>query len=99
MTGRISRIRKYMLFFLKICPFFWKIIENVFGKKFDFSLAILIFLMEALDEQQNFITIQFNSLFQTKVHAHVHNIQNKIQCHFPLNTDKKVNIIQFKDWF
>ena len=29
-----------------------------------------------------FNSIQFNSLFQTKVHTHVHNniIQNKIQC-------------------
>ena len=27
-----------------------------------------------------FKSIHFNNLFQTKVHTHVHNIQNKIQC-------------------
>ena len=31
-----------------------------------------------------FNSIQFNSLFQTKVHTHVHNIQNKIQCPFTI---------------
>ena len=38
-----------------------------------------------------FNSIQFNSLFQTRVHTHVYNniIQNKYNVYLPLNTDKK----------
>ena len=62
MTGRTSRIRKYMLFFQKICNF-WKnyyFTEKNSGKKLHFFLAILKFLMAALDAKQNFMPMKFN---------------------------------------
>ena len=64
MTGRPSRIRKFMLFFQKICNF-WKnydFTKNKFRKKLIFFLAILKFLMAALDVQENFMHTK-NDLF------------------------------------
>ena len=64
MTGRTSRIRKYMLFFQKICNF-WKnyeFAEKYFWKKVDFFLAILNFFMAAYDAQHNFMPTKYNLL-------------------------------------
>ena len=62
MTGRTSRIQKYTLFFflLKIGTF-WKnddFVKNIFGNKLIFFHAILTFLIEALDAQQNFMLMR-----------------------------------------
>ena len=43
------------LYFLKNGDF----VENIFGKKFIFFLAILTFLMAALDAQQNFMPMRY----------------------------------------
>ena len=55
MTGRTSRIQKYMLSFQNICNFWenYDFIEEKNGKKVVFFLAILKFLMAPLDAQQN----------------------------------------------
>ena len=49
MTGRIFKIRKYILFFPKICTF-WKIaiLLKIFREKVDFFLALLTLLMAAI---------------------------------------------------
>ena len=61
MTGRTSRIQKYILSFQNICNF-WKnydFIEKKTCKKVDFCfLAILKFLMAPLDAQQNFMLMK-----------------------------------------
>ena len=61
MIGRTSRIRKYILLFLKICTF-WKkgdFVKNILGKKLCFFLAILTILMAVLDAQQNFMPTRY----------------------------------------
>ena len=62
MTGRTSRIKKYMLCFQKICNFGenYDFIEKKVVKKFIFFLAILKFLMAPLDAQQNFMPMKYN---------------------------------------
>ena len=74
MTGRNSRIRKYMLCFQKICNF-WEnpdFIDKKIVKKLIFFLAIFKFLMAPLDAQQNFMLMKhfFFSIFvRSKVTA------------------------------
>ena len=62
MTGRTSRIQKYMLCFQIICNFWenYDFIEKKIVKKLIFFLAILKFLMTPLDAQQNFMLIKYN---------------------------------------
>ena len=61
MTGRTSRIQKYMLCFLKICNFWenFNFIEKKIVKKLIFFFAILKFLMAPLDAQQNFMLMKY----------------------------------------
>ena len=62
MTGRTSRIQKYMLYFQNICNFWenYDFIEKKIVKKLIFFLAIFKFLMAPLDAQQNFIVMKYN---------------------------------------
>ena len=61
MTGRTSRIQKYMSCFQKICNFWenYEFIEKKIVKKLIFFLAILKFLIAPLDAQQNFMLIKY----------------------------------------
>ena len=61
MTGRISKIQKYMLCFLKICNFWenYDFIKKKIVKKLIFFLAIFEFLMAPLDAQQNFMLLRY----------------------------------------
>ena len=62
MTGRSSRIQKYMLCFQKICNF-WEncdFIEKKIVKKLIFFLANLKFLMAPLDTQQHLMPMKYN---------------------------------------
>ena len=61
MTGRTSRIQKYMLCFQKISNFWenYDFIEKKLYKKLIFFLAILKFLMAPLDAQQNFMPMKY----------------------------------------
>ena len=61
MTGRTSKIQKYMLCFQKICNFWehYDFIEKIIVKKLIFLLAILKFLMAPLDAQQNFMPMKY----------------------------------------
>ena len=61
MTGRTSRIQKYMLCFQKNCNFWvnYDFIEKKIVKKLIFFLAILKFLMAPLDAQQNFMLMKY----------------------------------------
>ena len=65
MTGRTSRLQKYMLCFQKICIFLenYDLILKKIVKKGDFFLAILKFLMPPLDAQQNFMLMKYNIFF------------------------------------
>ena len=64
MTGRTSRIQKYMLCFQKICNFGENYdIENKIVKNLIFFLAIFKFLMAPLDAQQNFMLMKYNFFF------------------------------------
>ena len=71
MTGRTSRIKKYMLCFLKICNFWenYNFIEKKIVKKLILFLAIFKFLMAPLDAQQhaNEISFFFLSLLDQKL--------------------------------
>ena len=60
MTGRTSRIQKYMLCFLKICNFWenYDFIKKKIVKKI-FFLAIFESLMAPLDAQQNFMLLRY----------------------------------------
>ena len=62
MTGRNSRIQKYMLCSQKICNFWenYDFIEKKIVKKLIFFLAILKVLMAPLDAQQNFMLMKYN---------------------------------------
>ena len=72
MTGRTSRIRKYMLCFQKICNFQnYNFIEKKIGKKLIFFLAILKFLMSPLDAQQNFMLLKYNFFLSIFVRSKV----------------------------
>ena len=65
MTGRTSRILKYMLCFQKMCNF-WEnhdFIEKKNVKKLIFFLALFKFLMAPLDAQQNFMLMKYNFFF------------------------------------
>ena len=64
MTGRASKIRKYMLHFQKICNLGENcdFIEKKIGKKF-FSCDFLKFLMVSLDAQQDFMPLKYNFFF------------------------------------
>ena len=64
MTGRTSRISKYMLCFQNICNF-WKnydFIEKKIVKKLNFFLPIFKYFMAPLDAQQNFMLMKYNCL-------------------------------------
>ena len=65
MTGRTSRIQKYMLCFQKICNFWenFDFIEKKIVKKLIFFLAILKFLIAPLDAQQNFMLMKYIFFF------------------------------------
>ena len=73
MTGRTSRIQKYMLRFQKICNFWenYDFIEKKIVKKFIFFLAILKFLMAPLDAQQNFMSMKYNFFLSIFVRSKV----------------------------
>ena len=61
MTGRTSRIQKYMLCFQKMCNF-WEnhdFIEKKNCKKVNFFLALFKFLVAPLDAQQNFMLMKY----------------------------------------
>ena len=61
MTGRTSRIQKYMLCFKKIYSF-WEnhdFMKKIIVKKLIFFLAIFKFLMAPLDAQQNFMLMKY----------------------------------------
>ena len=62
MTGRTSRIQKYMLCFQNICNF-WEncdLIEKEIVKMLIFFLAIFKFLIASLDAQQNVMPMKYN---------------------------------------
>ena len=61
MTGRTSRIQKYMLCFQKICNFWenYNFIEKKIVKKLIFFLVILKFMMAPLDAQQNVMLMTY----------------------------------------
>ena len=65
MTGRTSRIQKYMLCFLKISNFWenYDFIEKKNCQKVGFFLAILKFLMAPLDAQHNFMPMKYLFFF------------------------------------
>ena len=62
MTGRTSRIQKYMVCFQKSVFFGenYDFIEKKIVKKLIFFLAIFKFLMAPLDAQQNFMLMKYN---------------------------------------
>ena len=55
MTRRTTRIRKYMLFVLKICTFGKIKIQKNLMDKGDLLLVMFAILMAAMDVQQNFM--------------------------------------------
>ena len=73
MTGRTSRIQKYMLCFQKICNFGKiTILLKKNCKEVDFFLAIFKFLRAPLNAQQNFMLMKYNfflSIFVANVIA------------------------------
>ena len=69
MTGRTSRIQKYMLCFQNIYNF-WENYDYIV-KKLIFFLAILKFLMAPLDAQQNFMPKKYNFFFPIFVKSKV----------------------------